>query len=73
MPVAIRPQGFQTESDGSYDFTNVPAGDYLVFTTDRMDLEYAEVQAIEPYLASATAVRIESHRVLTEKLSLSAK
>lgn len=70
---AIPPLGFQTESDGSYDFTNVPAGDYLLFTVDRMDLEYTNTQAIGPYLASATPVRIESHQVVTEKLSLSAK
>jgi hypothetical protein len=72
-PVAIPPHGFQTDSDGSYDFTNVPAGDYLLFTADRMDLEYANAQVIEPYLASATPVRIESHQVLTENLSLPGK
>jgi hypothetical protein len=38
-----------------------------------MDLEYANAQAIEPYLASATPVRIESHQVLTENLSLPGK
>jgi hypothetical protein len=70
---AIPPRGFQTDSDGSYDFTNVPAGDYLLFTADRMDLEYANAKAVEPYLASATPVRIESHQVVTEKLSLPGK
>jgi hypothetical protein len=70
---AIPPRGFQTDSDGSYDFTNVPVGDYLLFTTERMDLEYAIASAIEPYLAAATAVRIESHKVLTENLNMPGK
>lgn len=70
---AIPPRGFQTDSDGSYDFTNVPAGDYVLFTTDRMDLEYVRAEAIEPYLAAATAVRVEAHKVLAENLSVPAK
>jgi len=70
---AIPPRGFQTESDGSYDFTNVPEGDYLIFTTDRMDLEYLRAETIQPYLAAANAVRVESHKVQTENLSFQAK
>ena len=65
-----RYHGFQTESDGSYDFTVVPAGEYLLFTTDRVDLEYANPNIVRPYLASAKAVRVEPHEVCTADLVL---
>jgi len=64
----IRYRGFQTESDGSYDFTGVPAGEYVLFATDRVDLEYALPDALRPYLASAKAMTVESHQVYTENL-----
>jgi hypothetical protein len=73
LTAAIPPRGYQTESDGSYDFTNVPAGEYLLFTTDRMDLEYVRPEAIQPYLAAATAVRVESHKVHAENLRVPGK
>jgi hypothetical protein len=69
----ILPRGFQTDSDGSYDFTNVPVGDYLLFTSGQMDLEYAAPEAIKPYLASAAPVSIEAHQVLSENLKAPAK
>lgn len=65
-------RGFQTESDGSFDFTNVPAGDYLLFAMDRVDLEYTNPEAVGPYLARAKPFRIEPHGVYTETISLSA-
>ena len=69
----ILPRGFQTDSDGSYDFINVPAGDYLLFTSERIDLEYTTADTIKPYLSSATPVTIEAHQVLTENLKAPAK
>ena len=63
-------RAFQTESDGSYDFTGVPAGEYMLFATDRVDLEYALPAALRPYLASAKAMTVEPHRVYTENLVL---
>jgi hypothetical protein len=66
----IRYRGFQTESDGSYDFTGVPAGEYVLFTTDCVDLEYAVPEALRPFLASAKAMTVESHQVYTENLTV---
>jgi Carboxypeptidase regulatory-like domain len=60
-PYAYR--GFQTESDGSFDFTQVRAGDYLLVAVDRIDLDYANPEALRPYLAAATPFRVEHHRV----------
>lgn len=63
--------GFQTESDGSFDFTQVSAGDYLLFAIDRIDVEYANAEALRPYLASAAPFRIERHRLHTTTIPLS--
>jgi hypothetical protein len=65
----ILARGFQTDSDGSFDFTNVPAGDYLLFSCDKMDLEYRSADAIRPYLGSAIALHLEGHQTQTQNLS----
>jgi hypothetical protein len=36
----VRHRGFQTDSDGSFDFQNVPAEDYLLFAVEDTGLEY---------------------------------
>jgi hypothetical protein len=59
--------GYQTESDGSFDYEHVPPGDYLLFAVDRLDLEYANPGALRPYLDSATALRVEPHKVYDEQ------
>jgi hypothetical protein len=62
--------GFQTDSDGSLDFTDVPAGDYLLLTCGKMDLEYRSADAIRPYLGSAMAVHLEAHQTQIQNWSL---
>jgi hypothetical protein len=68
----VAARGFQTESDGSFDLTNIPAGHNLLFTSEEMDLEYRSAEAIAPYLASATAVHLEPHETLTQNLTFEA-
>jgi hypothetical protein len=67
---AYRYQGFQTDSDGSFDFTAVPAGDYVLFAVDNLKLEYANPEVVRPYVASGKQVRIEPHGVQTERIGL---
>ncbi len=66
------PLGFQTESDGSFDYTSVPAGDYLLFAVDKLDFEYANPEVTRPYLAGATAVHIPAHGVVEQRVPLTA-
>lgn len=66
----LRYLGFQTESDGSFDYTTVPAGDYVLFAVDNLDLEYANPEVVRPYRASGKRVRIEPHGVQTESIEL---
>jgi hypothetical protein len=58
---------FQTESDGSFDFADVPAGDYVLFASENLELEYANPEVLRPYLKDGKRVRIEPHdaRALT--------
>jgi len=66
------PLGFQTESDGSFDYENVPAGDYLLFAVDKLDLEYANPVVTRPYLAAATAVHVPARAVVEQRVPLTA-
>ena len=65
-------RGYQTESDGSFDLKNVPAGRYLLFAIDDTAFEYANPAVIRPYLSSAKPVTIEAHGTSTERISLTA-
>jgi hypothetical protein len=63
-------RGFQTDSDGSFDYQNVRAGDYVLFAVERVDLEYASPAAVRPYLTSGKPVRIPAHAAIIENASL---
>ncbi len=65
-------RGFQTDSDGSFDFQNVPVGDYLLIAVEDTQLEYANPIAVRPYLTNAKPVHIEAHGVYSEKIPLTA-
>jgi hypothetical protein len=65
-------RGYQTESDGSFDYAKVPAGDYLLFAVDRLDLEYTNPDVIRPYLQSATPEHIASHAVVDQRVTVMA-
>ena len=54
-------RGFQTDSDGSFEFEGLPAGDYvLIVLEDRADFEYANPAAVRPHLETGRAVRLET-------------
>ncbi len=58
--------GFQTDSDGSFDFT----ANYVLFAVDDQELEYANPEVVRPYLEVGKRVRIEPHGVQTERIGL---
>jgi hypothetical protein len=66
----FEPLGFQTESDGSFDYETVPAGDYLLFAVDKLDFEYANPEVIRPYLSKAAAVHIPADGVIEQRIPL---
>ena len=63
-------RGFQTDSDGSFDYQNVRAGDYVLFAVERVDLEYANPAAVRPYLTGGKPVHIPAHAAIVENASL---
>ena len=63
-------RGFQTESDGSFDYTAVPAGDYLLFAVDQFDLEYTNLSVIKPYLSSAIPVHVDAHATTEQNIAV---
>ncbi|HYL77009.1 MAG TPA: carboxypeptidase-like regulatory domain-containing protein [Bryobacteraceae bacterium] len=64
-------RGFQTDSDGSFDFENVLARDYLLFAVEDTQFEYANPAVAGRYLAKAKRVHVEAHKALSEKIGLS--
>jgi hypothetical protein len=52
--------GFPTASDGSFDCPAVPVGEYLLFAVGDLDFEYANPEAVGPYLATAKRLKIAS-------------
>jgi hypothetical protein len=53
-------RSFQTDSDGSFDYKLVRSGDYILFTADRLDLEYRNPAVVRDYLASGTPVKVQA-------------
>jgi hypothetical protein len=52
-------RGYQSDSDGTFDFPSVKPGAYTIFATTAWQLEYGNPAAIEKYLAAGKAVRAE--------------
>ena len=53
--------GFQTDSDGSFEWQGLPAGDYVLLVRQNwFDFEYANPAAVRPYLEAGRAVHLES-------------
>lgn len=63
-------QAFQTDSDGSFGLTAVPLGEYVLFAVGDLELEYANLEIVQPYLTRGKRVQIESHGVETESVGL---
>jgi hypothetical protein len=54
-------RAFQTDSDGSFEFEGLPAGEYVLIVLEEWgDFEYANPSAVRPYLETGRAVRLES-------------
>jgi hypothetical protein len=62
--------GFKTDSDGSFDFKNVRPGAYRLFTVSNTELEYANPEAIRPYLEAAKPLTIEMNGAVDVDLEL---
>ena len=62
--------GYQTESDGSFDFRNLPAGRYIFFAVEDTSFEYSDPAALRPWLPEAKTITIEPHGAITERLTI---
>jgi len=52
-------RSYQTESDGSFEYTSIKPGDYILFATTDFKLEFGNPAAIRKYLAAGRAVHLE--------------
>jgi hypothetical protein len=60
--------GFQTDSDGSFDWPDVPAGDYFLFAAKVPALEYTNPAALGPYLTAAERVTVTAYGRLSKSI-----
>lgn len=65
----LRYRSFQTDSDGSFDFEHIRAGDYLMFAADDVSLEYTSPAVAKPYLAGARTLHVAPHQTYDEKIT----
>jgi hypothetical protein len=63
--------GFQTDSDGSFDYQRVRAGDYFLFAASDLALEYTNPPMIRPYLDLAKRIHVDSRGAYSEKIPVS--
>ena len=63
-------RGFQTDSDGSFDFANVPVGDYFLFTVDDVHVEYTNPTVIRPFFFAAKRVHVEQGDRIAQDLDV---
>ena len=68
----MRYYGFQTDSDGSFDWPNVREGEYVLFATGEQALEYTKPSAVKPYLAGAERVSVQAHGKVVRNLAVTA-
>jgi protocatechuate 3,4-dioxygenase beta subunit len=63
--------GYMTDSDGSFEFTSVAPGDYVLFAVgDFTDFEYANPDTVRPYLSRGQPVHIEAGKSSSIRLTL---
>ena len=48
-----------SDSDGTFDFRGIKPGDYTIFATRDLELEFGNRGAIEKYLAAGKPVKAE--------------
>jgi hypothetical protein len=63
-------RAFQSDSDGSFDFRDVRAGDYLLFAVDDVGLEYARREAIQGFLSNAKPIHVEARGNQREQIPI---
>ncbi len=61
---------YQTESDGSFRFTAVRPGDYILFGTTDWKMEFANPEANRKYVTAGQAVHVEPNRSVEVQLVL---
>jgi carboxypeptidase family protein len=69
-PGGVQAMAYQTDSDGSFIWAHVPAGDYCLFAVDYPEIEYANPYATQKYCENALSVHIDAHRAFSERLPL---
>jgi hypothetical protein len=62
--------GFQTDSDGSFEFKHTRAGEYYLFAVEDPGLEYMNPPMVRPYFARAKKIRVDAHGTYSEQIPL---
>jgi hypothetical protein len=63
-------RGFVTDSDGTFDWPHVQAGDYVIFAVPGTTFEYTNPAILRRYLKDAKPIRIEPHRSYSQDVEV---
>jgi hypothetical protein len=61
---------YQTDSDGSFEWPDVRAGDYYLFAVDDTTMEYSNPAVLKPYVAAARRIHVDPHGSVSERIAL---
>ncbi len=64
---------YQTDSDGSFNWAHVRAGDYYLFATSEAPLEYANPAILRGYLLGALQIHIDAKGSRSERIHLATR
>lgn len=62
-------RSFQADSDGSFEFTGIPAGDYKLYATPNLDLEYANRDLSRKYEDSVASISVRANESVSTSLT----
>jgi hypothetical protein len=65
-----RYHGFQSDSDGSFAWTNLRPGNYRLFALPSCDFEYATPEKLRPYMSLGKQIRIGPGDTFREKVEV---
>jgi hypothetical protein len=65
-----RYRSFKTDSDGSFEWSNLPPGSYRLFAVDKYSFEYKVPEKLRPYLKDARQIQIGPGDSFRENLSV---
>jgi len=64
-------RGYISDSDGTFSYTAIRPGEYVLFAVDDWRINYTDPAAIRSYLAAGKVVKVEARQALEVAIEVS--